>query len=509
MTNENIKTTIRLHIEHKEVDALKEVLNKTDRADLVQVLEELSPEEFGITYRLLNKDTALFVFEQLDVEQQQSLLTSFTHETAVEMITELEPDDRVRLLDELPAAVAKRLISGLSAEERELTNLLLGYAEETAGRIMTPEYVRLSKSMQIGEALKKVKENGQDKETIYTLFVTDDERRLEGVVSLRDLFMAMNPTETLETMMQEKPQSVTTDTDQEEAANVLQEFDLLALPVVDKENRLVGIVTFDDAMDILQDETTEDMYKSVGILTKTKDSQTQTTEETRSNTLINGNLWSILRLRIPILVFVLVGGFFSGMIVGGFEETLEAATMIAFFIPLIMDMGGSVGGQSTTVFARGFVLGQIKAGEFLRQLGKEALVGLMIGVVVGIFSFIGVNIWIGDMGVALAVSLALVVNCLIAASAGFLVPFILIKTGFDQATGSGPIITSIKDITGLIVYFLLVVAFVNLDAHAMTPYEAIHYSVDALQNLQEYAYPELSQSTMNAVEALKHTLSGY
>jgi len=450
MTYEELRTTIQLHLKNKEVGALKELLNQTEKEDLIEVFEELSMEEVGAAYRLLSKDNALFIFEQLDTDNQQELLASVTHEKAVEMITELEPDDRVRLLDELPAAVTKRLISGLSAEERQLTNLLLGYEEETAGRMMTPEYIRISKDMKISQALDKVRENGHDKETIYTLFVTDNERKLEGVVSLRDLFMATTQEEKVETLMHQNPYKATTDTDQEEAAKMLQDYALLALPVVDRENRLVGIITVDDAMDVLQEEMAEDLYIHAGL------SDENNKESTRSKTLISGNIMQIWRVRLPILIIVLVFGFLSGMIMENFEEILASVTVIGFFVPLIMNMGGSVGGQSTTIFARGYALGQIKEGQFIKQLMKEGGVGLSIGSVIGFFSFFVVWFWVGEPMIALAVSLALVANCFIAAFFGYLVPFFLIKIGADQAAGSGPIITSIKDISGLITYFLLV-----------------------------------------------------
>jgi len=499
MKQKQISTSIRSYLDCKDIDGLKTLVNEANVALVLDSLEDLPTEELLIAYRLLAKEKALFVFEQLETSAQKKLLRSFTEEKAIEIVEAMAPDDRARLFDELPAKVAKKLLGALSSEERQMTNLLLGYEAESTGRIMTPEYLRLTGEMTVEDAMATIKESAHDKETVNVVYVTNDSRKLEGAVTLLDLIMAHPLAKVSEIM---KPAtSVTTNTDREETARLLQDLDLLAIPVTDMENRLVGIVTVDDAMDILEEEATEDLYIHAGL------DKAKAKESVRSNVMINGNLWHILKIRIPILLMVLAGGFLAGLIVEGFEEALEAATMIAFFIPLIMDMGGSVGGQSTTVFARGFVLGHIKAGAFWKQFGKEALVGFAIGSIVGFFAYFGVGLWLGDWHLALAVALALVANCLIAASAGFLVPFLLIKIGADQAAGSGPIITSIKDITGLLVYFFLIVTFLDIDAlSALEPYEAVDYGIEALDNLNEYAIDYLSPTAIEALEYLQENL---
>lgn len=446
---QKFKQSIWTYLQSKDIDSLKKLLSHAEEIEILSVIKELSSEEQVIVYRLLTKERALVVFEQLDTSSQQKLLQSFTEEKVAELVNELAPDDRVRLLEELPATVAKKLIASLSSEERESTNILMGYEAKTAGRVMTTEYIALKREMTVAEALKKIKANAEDKETIYTLYVTDSARKLEGVLSLKDLVLA-EAEDKIEDIMNKKVMKVSTGTDQEEVARTLQEFDLLAVPVVDKEERLVGIITVDDAMDILEEESTEDMYIQAGLATlKNK-------EHDRSLTLIEGSLWEILKVRIPILILVLAGGFLAGMIVEGFEEVLASITAVAFFMPLIMDMGGSIGGQSTTIFARGVVLGHIKMDRFWKHLGKEALVGGSIGILVGIMACLAAWLWLGDPLIGLAVGLALVGSCFVAAVCGFLVPFFLIKIGADQAAGSGPIITSIKDISGLLIYFWLV-----------------------------------------------------
>jgi len=460
-TNEStvsVKDSVLFNLKSKDIGALKLMLNSAGEHDLLNIIHGLSAENQVIVYRLLSKDKALYVFEQLDVTDQEKLMRSFTEDAAIEMISELDPDDRVRLLDELPATVAKRMIAALSPAERAATNLLMGYEAHTAGRIMTPEYVRLRKDMSVAEAVERIKLTAQDKEEIYTLYVTDYTRKLEGVVSLRELFFADSDVK-IETLMHADTVRVSTDDDQEEAARLLQKFDLLSIPVVDKENRIVGIITVDDAMDILEEETTEDMYKQAGL------ANVSGTEFDRSDVLVNGSIWKIWKVRLPFLVITLAAGLLAGLVIGGFEEALMSTAAVAIFIPLIMDMGGNVGTQSSTVFARGVVLGHIDTGKFMKHFLKETSVGLSIGLLVGVVAGIIAGIisymWQGEPMLGIAVGLALICTMTLAALLGFLVPFVLIKINVDQAAGSAPIITSIKDISGLLIYFVLVNAFMG------------------------------------------------
>jgi len=450
----DVKEIVLSHIKARDITALKQMLSEASELDLLNIIHGLSAEKQVLVYRLLSKDKALFVFEQMDAADQEKLLRSFTEEAAIEMITELEPDDRVRLLDELPAAVAKRMIAALSPAERAATNLLMGYEAHTAGRIMTPEYVRLRKDLTVAEATQRIKSTAKDKETIYTLYVTNYTRKLEGVVSLRDLFFA-DPDEKIENIMQEDTAKVFTDDDQEEAARLLQKLDLLSLPVVDKENRIVGIITVDDAMDIIEEETTEDIYHQAGL------ANVSGKEFDRSDVLVNGSLWDIWKVRLPFLAITLAAGLMAGYVIGGFEELLMSTAAVAVFIPLIMDMGGNVGTQSSTVFARGVVVGHIDTKKFMKPFLKETGVGLSIGALVGLISGVIASIWQGAPMLGLAVGLALICTMSLAALLGFLVPFVLIKLNVDQAAGAAPIITSIKDISGLLIYFVLVSVFMG------------------------------------------------
>ena len=449
MLNEKILTCL----EAKDMNELKILLKDAENMEVLHALHELSPEEQVIVFRLLAKDNALVIFDWLDTDQQQNLLRSFTDERAIEFINEIAPDDRVRLLDELPALVAKKLLNSLTWEERAHTNVLLGYKAETAGRIMTPKYISLRRSMTAEQALDKVRRQAKDKETIYTLYVTDDSKIIEGAISLKDLLVA-DKDEIVEDIMSKNAIFVDTDTDQEEVARLLMELDLLAIPVVDKENRLVGIVTIDDAVDILEEEATEDILNQAGLIAKK--------EANRSEVLISGSLWTIWKVRLPFLFITLVAGMIAGVVIEGFEEALESVVAVAFFIPLIMDMGGNVGTQSSTVFARGVALGHINMKDFLKHFTKEVGIGLSLGFVSGIIAGIVATLWQGVPMLGVAVGLAVTATMTLAALLGFLVPYVLIKLNVDQAAGSAPIITSIKDISGLLIYFAFVFIFLGI-----------------------------------------------
>ena len=455
------------HISNKDMLGLKSRLAEVEELEFLDAFYDLSDEAQVIAFRLLTKDKALSIFEELDTDEQQNLLRSFTDKRAIEFVNEMAPDDRVKLLDELPAIVAKKLIASLSYEERAVTNILMGYEPETAGRIMTTEYISLNKEMTVDQALEKVSSQAEDKETIYTLFVTDVSKKLEGVLTLKGLLIARGGKTIGKTdgntlvgdIMSKNAISVSTDTDQEEVARILQELDLLAIPVVDREERLVGIVTIDDAVDILVDEATEDILDHAGL------AGGSAKESDRSEVLIHGSLWEILKVRLPILLVTLVLGMVSGLVIDGFESTLEAIVGVAVFIPMVMGMGGNIGTQSSTIFIRGFVLGHIKinkfAKPFLKNIGVGLSIGLLAGIVAGIVAWLWQGLPNGIPALGLAVGVAMMISMTTASLLGYLVPYILIKMNLDQAAGSAPIITTLKDIMALTIYFVCVTLFLG------------------------------------------------
>ena len=440
------KQLIWAYLKHKDIDALKHVLNEADEVDVLHVIQELPADEQAIVYRLLSKDKALFIFEQLETSSQQALIRSFTDEKAIEMIKELAPDDRVSLLDELPAAVAKRMLAALSPEEREITNLLMGYETETAGRIMTPAYVRLKRDMTVADALEKVKfvaretDSAKDKETIYSLYITDDARKLEGVLSLRDLLIA-DVCAHVETIMQKSIAKVSTDTDQEEVARLLQRLDLLAVPVVDKEERLVGIITVDDIIDVITQEATEDMSKMAGISPSEKPYTNTTTFE-------------IFKARIPWLILLMLVAIATAGIIEYYEHAISVHTILAASIPMLMDTAGNSGSQSSVTIVRAMSLGEVRFADIFKIVWKESRIAMICGVVLAIVNFLRMTLFShADVMVALVVSLTLVITVFIAKTLGAALPIVAKSIKLDPAVMSSTVVTSIADILALLVYF--------------------------------------------------------
>ncbi len=441
------------YLEAGDMRALKAMLADADIDQLRSLVENLRPQGRVPVFRLLDKDRALALFEQLDVEQRQHLIASFTQEEAADIFAELAPDDRARLLDEMPAAITKRLVEALPPSERAQLNLLLGYEAETAGRIMTPKYIRLTADMTVEEALDKIRRVGREREAIHTLYVTDAERRLLGQVSLHTLILA-TPEERIASLMDAEALYVGTDTDQEEAARILQHHDLLSLPVVDHGQRLVGVITIDDAMEIMEEEVTEDFFDKAALTPFADDSAHQ------SYRLANGSVHRIFPLRVPFLLITMVGGLLAGTVVAAFEMTIEAIPMVAVFIPVVMDMGGNAGTQSTTIFARALALGHINLRRFGAHLLREIGVGLTMGAALGVVTGAIAAAWQGVPELGLVVGLSLTLTITLATTLGFVIPYTLMRLGIDPAIGADPIITTIKDITGLLIYFAL--AFVVL-----------------------------------------------
>jgi len=457
-------------LKNKDMEGLKALLAEAEEIETLHAFYDLSDEDQVIVFRLLAKDRALTVFEELDTDAQQNLLRSFTAEHTAEFVNTMAPDDRVRLLEELPASVAKRLLASISPEERKITDSLMGYGPETAGRIMTTEFITLRKNMTAEKAMDKVRKQAKDKETIYSLYVTDDKKKLYGTLSLKELICADSNT-LVEDIMSKRTISVFTGEDQEAVARTMQELDLLAIPVVDKEGCIVGIVTIDDAVDILEEEATEDILTSGGIFASK--------ESYRSEVLVKGSIWAVLKVRMPFLFITIIGGLLAAIVLDGFEEVLEAVVVVAFFIPLIMDMGGSVGTQSSTAFARGVVLGHINLSKFFKHFGKEIVIGLCIGVIAGTISGTIAAVWQGDIMLGIAVGGSLALTVTLAATLGFLVPFILMKLNADQAAGAAPIITTIKDISGILIYFTTVSILLASLIAAATDYVVTEVHVTA------------------------------
>lgn len=445
---------IRFYIKKKEFKKLQVILKDLQRHELKEIFKHLKQDEQVIFFEVLSEDKAVALFKILGTQQQKNLLDALQPPMVQTFLNQLSSDDRVRLFDRLPERRVKSLLGVLTPDNRSETLHLQAYVPETAGRIMTTEFVTLTEDMTQEEALAKVTEEATRKENIYILFIIDEKLKLTGFITLHRLLM-MAPTAVINEHMSRQPISVKTSEDQEKVAQKVKELDLLALAVVDDTNKLVGIVTFDDAMEILEEEATEDILNQAGL------SDLKDTEEDRSKLLINGKLNKILAVCLPFLLATLLLSMLSGLVIENFEQTLESIAMVAIFIPLIMGMGGNIGTQSSTVFTRGLVLGHIEIENFLEHFFKELRVGLTIGALMGIMAGLMATIWLGFPMLGLAVGLALFATMTVASLLGFLVPFILIKLKIDQAAGSAPIITTIKDLVALLIYFTCISLFLG------------------------------------------------
>jgi len=436
----------------QELNEVKKIIRDIQSYELSNIIEMLNQTEQAVMFRLLEKNKALEVFENLNIDVQQDIIISLKDTKANEIFLGLEPDDRAHLLDELPASVATKLLNQLSEKERAYTVLVMGYPDGTVGHVMTPKFISFKADITVKQALEKIRQIGSSYESIYQMFVTDASKKLIGGVSLKDLVMTDENVLLTDIMDTNQPYAYAEDKE-ERISEVIKETNLFALPIVDREERLIGIFTIDDAMDILEEESIDKAYDKVGLISLNK------LESNRSKVLVSGSIFKVLKVRVPILILTLIGGLIAGGMIEVFEETLNSIVAVAFFIPVVMDMGGNVGTQSSTIFTRALVLGQIDFKNFTKHWFREIGIGFVIGSLLGLVTAILAGYWQNDYALGIVVGVSLALTVVIASLLGYLVPYVLAKLGFDQAAGADPIITTIKDISGLFVYFLLVSTF--------------------------------------------------
>ena len=434
---------LRRCLSERDFARAKELLNRLPPATVGTCLGELDPQDRAVAFRLLEKGRAIEVFESMDAPEQHELLEHLHDEQVVHLIEEMSPDDRVRLLDELPAKVAKRLLARLSHEERQATAILLGYPPGTAGRIMTPQYVSIRSRLTAGEALDKIRRSGLDSEAIYTIYVTSEDRRLQGVVSLHTLVMA-DPHRPVGELMRRDVVSVSTYDDQEKVASVVAEHDLLAVPVVDREDRLVGIVTVDDIMDVVRQEASEDIHRLGGITPARPGA-----EERYFHLSLPGRL----ARRLPWLAVLALADSLSGGLISLYEDTLTAVVALAFFIPIIMDAAGNTGAQMVTLVVRGLATGEIHSGRFFRVALQEVFTGACLGTLLGAMALGLAWVRTSDLKLGVAIGAAMVGTVMAAGLVGAILPFLFKAARLDPAVASGPLITTIGDVVGLLIYF--------------------------------------------------------
>lgn len=437
---ELVRTQLQMLLEQENFQGAKQVLVPVQPVDIADAIEGLPDALQVIAFRLLSKAEAIEVYEYLDSSVQQSLIEEFKRQEVLDIVDKMSPDDRVRLFDELPAKVVRRLLAQLSPQERQATAQLLGYETDTAGRIMTPEYISLKESLTLGETLERIRSLASTTETIYYVYVTDAERHLSGIVSLRDLVVSP-PEQTLGEVMSRDAVCVHTDTDQEEVARLIQRYDFLAVPVVDREHRLVGIVTVDDVIDILERETTEDIYALGGGVQSGRDNYFQT------------NLITVARKRVVWLFVLLLTNSVTATIINSQADILQRVVALAAFIPLLTGTGGNVGAQSSTVVIRGLNTDEIRDMGSLQVIGREAMAGALLGTILGSVATVWAYLLRDDISVAIAVGISLVAIAILASVAGSALPFLFRSLGLDPALMSAPFITTAVDVLGVLIYF--------------------------------------------------------
>jgi magnesium transporter len=439
---------LRTLTEDGDLTSLRAWLEEHGTLDITDALARLDPQDRAVPFRLLDKDRALAVFEALDPVHQQQLLEGLRDERVRELVHALEPDDRARLLDEMPAAVATRLQSGLPPEQRAATAVLLGYPAGSAGRIMTPDFTSVRASMTVADALAKLRRAGRRATRAQTLVlpVTDDERHLLGVVELPDLVTAP-PNTRIRDLMQPETLYVRVDEEQERAARLIQEADLIALPVVDRENRLVGMITVDDAMEIVEAEDTEDFSRAGGA-------------EPLEQPYLAATVLQLARKRAPWLMTLAVAFTLTVVVLHSFEGALEALPALAFFVPMLIGTGGNSGAQAATLVVRAMAVGEVRLTDVGKIISREMRVGLVLGTMLAVAAFPIVAL-VYSASIATVISLTLVGICTWASFAGGMLPLIAKRIGIDPAVVSSPFIATLVDATGLVMYFLIAYAIIG------------------------------------------------
>ncbi|MBR3293198.1 MAG: magnesium transporter [Oscillospiraceae bacterium] len=439
--------TIQSLVKGKKYQSLKDVLITMEPADIAAVLGDLDEASIPLLFRLLPKETAAETFAELETDQQELLIRGFSDAQLRELVNELYVDDAVDLVEEMPANVVKRILAQADPQMRREINEILRYPEYSAGSIMTTEYVSLRPNMSVQDAITRIRRTGVDKETIYTCYVTEG-RRLLGTVSVKDLLLCEDDDTPVSAIMDEHVISVTTLTDQEEVAQMLSKYNFLALPVVDTDGRMVGIITFDDAMDVLVEETTEDIEKMAGMLPSEK-------------TYLRSSAWDLFLHRIPWLALLMVSATFTGMIITGFESALAAQVALTAFIPMLMDTGGNSGSQASVTIIRALSLGELDFHDLPRVIWKEISTAVLCGIALAALCFGKImlvdRLLLGNTGITLTtafvVCFTMALTVLIAKLVGCSLPMGAKKLGFDPAVMASPFITTIVDALSLLVYF--------------------------------------------------------
>ena len=432
----------------REFKAVRSILDVMNEVDIASLLSTLSDKELALAFRLIPKDKAAEVFSNMDTSMQTYLVTMFTEKELKELLDDLYMDDTVDMLEELPANLVKRILATVSASDRSMINQLLNYPEDSAGSIMTTEYVDLREEMTVGQAMAHIKKTGIHKETIYTCYITE-RRKLVGIVSAKDL-MTTDDDVPIKDLMETEIISVYTHADQEQVAQLFTKYDLLALPVIDQDGRMVGIVTFDDAMDVMVDEATEDITKMAAINPSEK-------------TYFETSVLQHAKNRIPWLLILMFTSIITGTIITRYENAFAAIPLLVSFIPMLMDTGGNCGSQSATLIIRGIALDEIRFTDLFKVMFKEFRISLIVGAFLAVANGIRIFIQYHNPGLAVVIACSLMGTVIMAKLVGCTLPLLAKKVNLDPAIMASPLITTLVDTFSILIYFnIATVLFLSL-----------------------------------------------
>lgn len=428
-------------LENRQYKELKTELENMHPVDIAEMLEELDEKQVLLIFRLLGKDEAAETFTEMNSDMQEMLINALTDSEIKEVMDEMYLDDTVDVLEEMPANVVDRLLMATDEETRQQINTLLNYPEDSAGSIMNVEYIAFQKDMTVEEAILKIRQVGLNRETIYTCYVTE-KRKLIGVVSLKELLVS-GDNRLIEEIMETNLLYVHTHDDQEEAASMINKYGLIAIPVVDNEMRMVGIVTVDDAIDVMEEETTEDMSMMAGIVAPSEDDYFATTT------------WEHAKSRFPWLLFLMLSATLSGLVLGHFEAALIAMPILNTFVPMLTGTGGNCGSQSSTLIIRGLATDEIEFRDILKVIFKELRVAALVGVMLAIVNGIRVVIMYHDPMLAFTLGITLLCTVVLAKTIGCTLPLFAKKCGLDPALMAAPLITTLVDTGTILIYFTI------------------------------------------------------
>ncbi|KNF08676.1 magnesium transporter MgtE [Gottschalkia purinilytica] len=436
-------------INENKFSQVRDKLTEMNVVDIAQILEELERDKVLIVFRILPKDISADVFSYISREQQAYIIESITDKEISNIVNELFLDDTIDFIEELPASVVKKVLKNTDKDKRNFINQILKYPENSAGSIMTIEFVDLKKEMTIKEALEHVRKTGVDKETIDTCYVIDGHRKLEGVISIRKLILS-DEDELVKDVMHTNLIHINTLDDQETAADTFKKYDFLTMPVVDKEKRLVGIITIDDIVDIIEQENTEDFHKMAGM-------------EPSEEEYLKTSPFKLAKHRIVWLLVLMVSATFTGNIIRRFEDVLQSVVILTSFIPMLMDTGGNAGSQSSTLIIRSLALGEVKLNDIFKVIRKELSVSILAGSVLSIVNFLRIYYLEGiAFNVSLTVSITLLFTVILAKLVGGILPILAKKIKVDPAIMASPLITTIVDASALILYFSVASWILNI-----------------------------------------------